>query len=595
MIALLGLFVALSTAGIGLFLAGMLPYAPVKAFVDGRSSDGHAAGFNEPFFTAMVGRMQWAGLILLAYVGVGWYFRRRVVRGVGKLPGSMRRVGLVYRGAVANWWRTAPRWERLGLVTVVVVGLVARWLYLGYPLRHDEAFTVEAYARTPFYRQIADLREPNNHFLHTMLAGLSLRVFGDVEWAVRIPALLAGWLTIPAAFVLFRRCGSADIGFLGAGLLAVQSAHIEYSVLARGYSIVTFLFLIGLLVVADWPARPASRVRRWTFTLVVAAGLCTVLSSLYMAAVLGCWFLLRCWEFRKVRWRAALVAMAGATAGAAAIMILFYLPAGMVYGPETYFSSRFVQSSAYNYVVPKAIEVAGQLADHWGSGWPPIVYRALVGLSMLGVVVSWRRGWGPLPILAIAVCVGLTLLQKVIHFPRSFLFLSPLLLGSAAWGTVWLLRRTRIPTAAPYMTTIVMFFLLTEVIRSQSVYLSNEIGNARDIREAAAFLRGQGMGAGDHVSVTLVSSMPAVYYFRKTGIPASVLEAPQWPVRRVFALEDTIPHTGPEGTPENQVMSNMELVLRVEGFDTERMGQPRLLWQSRWSRIWLYANPEPLW
>lgn len=587
----------LCAIGAALLLSGVVPFATVKAFVDRRASDGHADGFTEPIFRAMIDRTQPTGLILLAYAALLWYLRHRAARWIAGLGRTSRRVGRVFIAVLASWWRTAPVWERWGLLLVLAAGLAVRLLYMQAPLRHDEAFTVEAYARTPFYRMISDWREPNNHILHSLLVGLSIRLFGDAEWAVRLPALTAGWLAISAAFVFFRRLSGGAAALLAAALLAAESAQIEYAALARGYSIVTLLFLLGLLVVADWPARPASPVRRWAFTLIIAIAFCTVLSSIYMAAVLGVWYLLRCAETPGVRWWPALRAMTIAVLAAAALTVFFYLPAGVVHGPSLYLNNKFVQPSAYYYVIPKTAELARHLALYWGEGWPAALYWPLAVLSLAGIALSSRLvsatgTWLPLPLLAVAVCLTLTLLQRVIHFPRSFLFLSPLFLGSAAAALVWLLTRMRLPAVLPWATAAIFLAACGGVIASHSVPNSNEIGNARDIREAAAFLRTQNLDPRDHVSVTLVSSMPAVYYFRKAGIPVSVLDPRRTPPRRLFALEDTIPRTAPEDNAENEVMSNMKLVLRIDGFDTSLMPPPRLLWQSAWSRIWIYEPAE---
>jgi hypothetical protein len=588
-VALMFLF---CTAGALLAIAGGVRFSSVKAIVDQRASDGHAEGFTEPLFTAIAGRAQKASLAFLAYGVLIWIFRRRAIRLFGGVGGALWRVGNVFFRALAGYWRRAPAWERWGFVAVMLAGLTVRLLYMQYPLRHDEAWTVEAYARAPVYRLLTDFHDPNNHLLHSLLIHICIQLLGDAEWAIRVPALLAGWLAIAAVYIFFRRGAGGGAGLLAAALLASQSAQIEYSVLARGYSTLVLLFPVALLVVSDWPSRPYSRVRWWTFVVIVALAFCTLLSSLYMFVILCCWFLVRCLEMSARCWP-ALRALTTASLSAAGLILLFYLPAFIVSGLESYLHSRFLQTNAYYYVVPRTMDLAGRIVAYWGEGWLAPFFWGLVILSVAGMLFH-RQVFGskptvfPLPVLAVTVCAALTLAQRVFHFPRSFLFLSPLFLGSAACALVWLLTRARRQVAVPWVVAGILPIAMSGVIATRSVYLSNEIGNARDINAATAFLRTQ-LKADDHVSVTLVSSMPAYYYFRKQGIPTAVLHSRNDEARRLFAVEDKLPPESLGSDVEDRVMSDIDLVIRIDGYDADRLPPRQLLWESQWTRIWLYA------
>lgn len=46
-------------------------------------------------------------------------------------------------------------------------------------------------------------------------------------------------------------------------LVASQAAQVQYSVLARGYSLAGHLFLLWLYVVHNWPPHPQSRFPSW--------------------------------------------------------------------------------------------------------------------------------------------------------------------------------------------------------------------------------------------------------------------------------------------------------------------------------------------
>ncbi len=113
-------------------------------------------------------------------------------------------------------------------------------------------------------------RKPNNQVPHSILARASLSVweiFTDPplrfvsEWALRIPALLAGGGSIAAVAWLAWRMGFTGAGVLAAWILALHPWHSRYLSEARGYSIamclvtVTVVLLIRALHHGTW--------RRW--------------------------------------------------------------------------------------------------------------------------------------------------------------------------------------------------------------------------------------------------------------------------------------------------------------------------------------------
>jgi len=571
--------------------ASLIPFETAKERVDRLAPDGSAEEFTADLYLPIARRARFGGLALCAY-GIGlWLARRRVTRFLENLRPDLGGAGRSAREAVETYWTTAPAWERWGIVIVLGAGLAVRLLYLGEPFRHDEAWTVDSFARPPFYRALTDLRIPNNHVFHSLLAGLSIRAFGQAEWVARVPALLAGWLTVAAVYFLFRRWVDGSVGLAAGALVAAQSAQIEYSALARGYTIVGLAFLILLAAVHDWPAHPRSRGRWWAFVLAGCIGMFTILSMSLPLAIAGAWFLIRAWEL-GARSVAAMRPLFTAAMAIGAGAVLFYLPAAVISGPGLYTGVRFNQPMAYSVVAEKGWQTAVSMASYWNEGWPAQFGMAVAGLAAFGIVLNRRvlGGWLPLLVTAIVICAGFAFLQRVVVFRRVYLFLSPLYLGTAAAAGVWLLARFRIPAPGPLLAASALAAGLGGVAVSRSVYYSDEIGNARDIREVTEFLRSR-VRPTDHVSVTLISAMPAYHYFRRAGIPTAVLEPRRYEALRLFALEDKVAPHQFDADVEDKIMSDMELVMRIDGFDTERLPPAKLLLETRWNRVWLY---EPL-
>src|SRR5690349_13254008 len=93
-----------------------------------------------------------------------------------------------------------PRSIYLLLGGLTLIGLLLRLPDLNKYIAYDEAYTFIHFASRPFKHILADYSAPNNHIFHTLLMGVSYRLFGAAAWALRLPAFIAGALMIPAMF-----------------------------------------------------------------------------------------------------------------------------------------------------------------------------------------------------------------------------------------------------------------------------------------------------------------------------------------------------------------------------------------------------------
>ena len=101
-------------------------------------------------------------------------------------------------------WLGGPASYRMACVGVAVIAVAIRAFHLNQPMRLDEARTFLDYAIRPLPDAISNYNIPNNHLLHTLLVWLSIRIFGDAEWAIRLPAFVAGVLIVPATYAATR-------------------------------------------------------------------------------------------------------------------------------------------------------------------------------------------------------------------------------------------------------------------------------------------------------------------------------------------------------------------------------------------------------
>jgi uncharacterized membrane protein len=154
--------------------------------------------------------------------------------------------------------------EWLVLGAIVICGATLRVAAAGIPLDYyDEAYTVLTYVERPLGESLVNYSAPNNHLLNTLLAHLSMSVFGNDIWIIRMPAVLAGIVTIPAAFAVGRALDSWGAGLLAAALTATSMHLVAFSAQARGYALQGVLLLAMVLVAIQLLRSP--RVR-WTVT-----------------------------------------------------------------------------------------------------------------------------------------------------------------------------------------------------------------------------------------------------------------------------------------------------------------------------------------
>jgi 4-amino-4-deoxy-L-arabinose transferase-like glycosyltransferase len=238
--------------------------------------------------------------------------------------------------------------EAVVLAAVVVVAAALRWHWLGQPVRYDEAVTWLQYASQPLPEALSRYDLPNNHLFHTLLAHLTTELLGPGVRALRLPAYLAGVLTVPATWALGRRLHGVRAGLLAAALVAASPVLVLFSANARGYAIVVLAFLVLALLAAE--LRRRSSALAWVaFAVTAALAGWTMPASLYPAAAVGIWLL---WPARKGEASRSLTGrlagLAAAAVGAAGLAALLYAPVLRRSGWRSVAANRFVAPAPFD-------------------------------------------------------------------------------------------------------------------------------------------------------------------------------------------------------------------------------------------------------
>ena len=142
-----------------------------------------------------------------------------------------------------------PHGAFAALAAITLLALALRLVGLDGDLWLDEIVTVDDYADRSV-GAIFSTYSANNHLLNSVLVHLSIDAFGHEEWAIRLPALVAGTLSVPALYWVARGVFRRLPSLLASLALAVAYHHVFFSQNARGYaaSLLFGLLASGLLV-----------------------------------------------------------------------------------------------------------------------------------------------------------------------------------------------------------------------------------------------------------------------------------------------------------------------------------------------------------
>jgi len=144
-------------------------------------------------------------------------------------------------------------WLPILILLMLITAAVGLRVYqLNAGLWLDEILTYVNYARLPVGEIITSYDSENQHFLYSLLAKLTFQIFKESNWALRLPAVIFGILSIPSVYFLGREVSNRREALLAAGLLTFSYHHVWFSQNARGYSGLLFWSILSswLLLVA---------------------------------------------------------------------------------------------------------------------------------------------------------------------------------------------------------------------------------------------------------------------------------------------------------------------------------------------------------
>jgi len=360
------------------------------------------------------------------------------------------------------------------LFVLICVVLAAAWLRasrLDHPMRYDEAYAFLSFAFPTSPQAWFDYHEPNNHVLHTLLVHLFTRFGGYDPTTIRLAAFFSGVAIVPAGSYLAQRLtGRWSAALLAAMLLATSNLLVEYSVNGRGYSMVCLAsLLMGIWTVQI--CREFSRTRSWVaWTTAAVLGMFTIPIMLYPVAIFTCIILFEIMlpPGGKKEKRNALRRLAFALGAFALATILLYLPVIAANGLGPIVGNRWVSPLPPKEVFSKLPHQAVITLSQWirDTDW---LWRALVSLGVatsIIVGVTYRRIFWILPLVGAVLLALAAIVQRVVPFPRVWMFMLPLVLVLGACGMDFLTTTFRNRPARFWSSAIMSALVLVAAMHS---------------------------------------------------------------------------------------------------------------------------------
>lgn len=594
---IIAILAILAFASLGISL---VPYESIKPSVDALAPDGRNNLFTSEFFERIVVRSQLAAGCLLLAGGLLYAFRERVSGLVSNalIDCSSSAAELTHRFNQAL--RKENKTHLFALLIILLVAVVVRLSFLFQPMRYDEAFTFLEYASPSLLVGLSYYSAPNNHLFHTFLVHIAYSLLGDQPWVLRLPALLAGILMVPASYLAIRLLYDKHAALLTAGFVASSSILIEFSTNARGYTLMCLIFMLILALGAYLIKEKNNSVAWLLFTILSALGFYTIPIMLYPFGIALMWLLLSAalQPTKLCRW-SLLKSLCASTIIAGALTVALYSPVFVVSGMEAVTSNHFVKPQTWTYFISESLPLLHATWKQWNRDIP-FVIKALLVIGFIASLIFHRRLTRYRVPVALAVCAWLVpvlLIQQVVPGPRMWLFLLPLYLGLASAGVSYVLLRPvelrmssyqSVPSAA--LAVMLSVWLGLNVVQSQSVNRTGEAEGLGNAEAVTLFLKDY-LQENDRVLAVIPASAPLGYYFKLHNVPVRYFWSPTEAAskqRLILVVNESDAETS-ESKSEKQ---SIEDVLGRKGLSGTNLGAPKLVRRFGSSSLYEISRSE---
>jgi 4-amino-4-deoxy-L-arabinose transferase-like glycosyltransferase len=433
-------------SSVALFILVVIPYAQIIQFLGKFQPDGSFDSLSPSEFNVL----QWlirCKALTLALIGLLSLLKKDlVIHWLQRFGAKISTISIrndlnrIYQATFS----LDDKWTILALFGVTVIGIFIRLIQINSAVGYDEAYTFIHFASRSLQVILTDYSAPNNHIFHSLLVYIVYHIFGNHILALRLPAFLAGVLTIPAIYMAGKVIYGKNAALVAAALVACTPILVDFSVNARGYTLMC-LFSCLILWIAGILRKQSSFAGWLLLSLFSILGFYTLPVMVYPVSAVYLWLLVS-WVVKDIYSNSRGKFIFGLIVTSISTILITFL----LYSPILIFGSGFSSITSNEFVKSQSWldfiqSVQSRIPRVWGD-WNYLVPYWVAIITILGflllVVFEWRRFSHKIPVwipTVISISI-LIILQRVTPWPRVWLFLLVFYLLWAAAGWLALIR-----------------------------------------------------------------------------------------------------------------------------------------------------------
>lgn len=159
------------------------------------------------------------------------------------------------------------------------------------PITYEEARAFDLHISRPVGSIVEQRTDPLAQTFHSLLAKGSIAVFGVNKIALRLPAFIAGILSMALFYLFTRAMFNRYIAMLALALVASSAPLIEYGALAQGHAVGWFFMTLALVLGRHF-VKENSTISAVLIGIVLALGMWTITAMIYPALMVFIYLLL---------------------------------------------------------------------------------------------------------------------------------------------------------------------------------------------------------------------------------------------------------------------------------------------------------------
>ncbi len=530
-ITMILLAVLVTLVALGFLAAAFQSYGTLKSIADAVKSNGNFKSLKESnvlIFKILLGS---AGLVLLglAYL-IGFGHLQEVRDWLGRLWLDFIHFMKALKPTKADAVPLSI------LLLIILIAAIFRLAPIYDGMTHDEAYTFVVFGSGSLFNTITNYALPNNHVLNSILVFISTHLFGIQPWTVRLPALVAGLLILPACYAVAKAIYDPFTGLASALLVAILPGAILYSSTARGYSLVALATLLSLWL-ANYLRGNKNLFAWFLLVLFSALGFYSVPVMLFPFGMVFAWLFLENLVSDPGPYRSKLIFLGywlSAGIGSAILVLLLYTPIFIYTGADKVFANHWVTPEAWDgYIasIPAHLAAAWQ---EWTTGLPIVLILLIAAGFVLGLVFHRRIAHQrfPLQLAAFLWLAALLLVQRPIGVQKIWAFLQAPFMIWAAAGITGLLKDVKVKIARGISLAAVVVGIALVIALAGAVQIVPTIparwAGKGPAEKTVLFIKDQ-LHPQDLIIIDSPFDAAVWYYSRQYGIPD-----PRFDKRRPF-------------------------------------------------------------